>query len=64
MGDAKLSTTKDTYYPPALMPGSMGQFIPIKHGVETLYDTGNVNYFHQHRNEGFSVRKYFDISRY
>jgi hypothetical protein len=55
MMDTKLSTTKATYYPPALMPGYVGQFIPIKQGYGFLHEQKNINYFHDYQNETFSA---------
>lgn len=54
MGDIQLSEMKATYYPPSLQPGFMGAHPPIKNGYGSLYDSGNISYFQNYRNENLS----------
>lgn len=53
-GTAQLSDMKATYFPPSIQPGFMGAFPPIKNGYGSMYESGNISYFQNYRNENLS----------
>lgn len=54
MGDAKLSDMKSSYHSPTVQPVFMGAHPPIKNGYGSLYESGNLSYFQNYRNENLS----------
>lgn len=58
-GDANLSTVKATYFPPSAHPEFMGSHPPVKVGIGSLTDKGNVNYFQNFRNENMMRAQVF-----